>query len=87
MPHCRLSPTVVSYSATLSSVEKRSLWQFALKIFEDMSEAKVTPNSVSYRVALSSFQKAGQWQLCLQLLQAVPREESPDPWLKHNSYL
>eukprot|EP00439_Symbiodinium_sp_Y106_P029762 s2237_g3.t1 len=78
MPHCRLSPTVVSYSATLSSVEKRSLWQFALKIFEDMSEAKVTPNSVSYRVALSSFQKAGQWQLCLQLLQALPREDSPD---------
>ena len=68
MPSRKLEPEVISYSASISSCEKGSLWMQALALVREMPSRKLEPEIISFSASISSCEKGSQWAQALVLL-------------------
>lgn len=69
----RICRSTVSFNACAKALERGSLWQLAVDLFEKLTEA-LEPDALSYGIALSSLERGHQWQLALQLYSEIPPE-------------
>ena len=67
----RLLPDVISYSAAVSACASDGLWQIALDLLWEMSQAAAVPNEITYNAAISACEASGEWQLALQLFSGL----------------
>ena len=69
-------PTLISYGATLSSLEKSGQWQQVLCLLREMQSAEVVPNLICWNAVISCCQKTVlQWPRAVGFLRDM---ETPD---------
>eukprot|EP00435_Cladocopium_sp_Y103_P066368 s284_g28.t1 len=73
MQSWRICRSSVSFNACAKALERGSLWQLAVDLFEKLT-ATLEPDALSYSIALSSLERGHQWQLALQLYSEIPSE-------------
>jgi pentatricopeptide repeat protein len=66
-----IRPTVVMYSAPISSTENGQQWKLAFEVLEEMKAAGHGANLVGYNVAISALSKGQQWHKALELFREI----------------
>ena len=64
----KCGPTIVSYSATISSCEKALRWQLALFLLARLQSKDLQPNLITYNSVISACEKVGRWREALLIL-------------------
>jgi pentatricopeptide repeat protein len=62
------SPSIVTYNATMTALEKSLQWERALDLFQEMKEKNMPITVVSYGSAISACEKGLQYRQCLEFL-------------------
>lgn len=87
MPHVKVTPNVVSYTAAVSACEKGGQWQIALYLLDEMPLVKVTPEVNAYCAAMTACERGGQWQAALSLFQQMQTNQISANNVAYNALL
>ena len=67
-------PDVITYSSSISALEKGKKPEQALELFQGMLYESVMPNVITYTALISAFAKGKQLERILELLEAMERQ-------------
>eukprot|EP00435_Cladocopium_sp_Y103_P072654 s87_g40.t3 len=66
-----LTPTVISYNATLSGLGKSHEWQRALHVFATLESENLSPDVVSFNAVITAAEKSMEWRLALHVFNSI----------------
>jgi len=65
-----VEPTVITYSALISALEKCGQWKLAMDVLEEMKRDFGT-NVIAYSAAIAALSKGQQWEMALNLFREL----------------
>ena len=87
IPEAKISPSVLSYNASISACQKGGQWQQALMLFYAMPKVRISPDIYSYGASISACDKGSRWQHALLLFGSMPDSTVQPNWVAYNALL